>query len=136
MIEIIQIGTSGITRYVDILIEYIKNNPSEFVSIARIDDTNKNYSFMALFKDKCTIGKFSALIQEWGTNDGMSGEGGAGFKRMNKFIDENKLNVYNITLSKEDVKKIGYMQPKSIQNWNERKAIWTKYAETLKEYSE
>ena len=135
MIEIIQIGTRGITRYIDELIKYIQENPNDFISLARVNDTNKNYSFIALFKDKCTIGKFSVLIHEWGTNDGVSGVGGAGFRRMNDFIEKNNIEVHNITLDKEDIKKIGYMQPKSIQNWNERKIIWAKYAEILKEYS-
>jgi len=108
MLEIINFGESGITRWIDDIIEEIKNNPNEFISVARITDGDRNYSIAAVFKDKCTIGKYSVLLHEWGTNDGMSGEGGNGFTRMNKFFEDSKLHVVDIELEPKDAKKIGY----------------------------
>ena len=135
MIEMIKVGETGVTRYVDTLMKHIEENTNEFVSIGRIDDRDKNYSFIVLFKDKSTIGKFSALVHEWGTNDGMSGEGGSGFRRMNKFIEENNIPVYDLTLDQKDIDKIGYFGDDWIQDWDERKKAWLKYADTLKQKS-
>ena len=133
----IKVGETGVTRYVDTLIEYIEENPNEFIGIARINDGDKNYTFIALFKDKCTIGKFSALVHEWGTNDGMSGEGGKGFVRMNSYIDKKNVEVEDYTLSEEDAKKIGYKTSSRfsrVTEWDQRKKIWQKYADMLKNY--
>jgi hypothetical protein len=135
MIEVIKVGETGITRHVETLMTYINENPNEFVSVGRVDDRDNNYSFIALFRDKHTVGKFSALVHEWGTNDGMSGEGGSGFRRMNQFIEENNLPAYNMTLDSQDIAKIGYFGNDWIENWDDRKEVWNKYANMLKERS-
>jgi hypothetical protein len=134
MIEIIQFGEPGITRWVENLTQEIENNPAEFISVARITDGGKNYSFAALFKDKCMIGKYSVLLHEWGTNDGTSGEGGSGFIRMNKFLEDNQIEVVDIELERKDAKKIGYTTASKltyITDWNKRKSIWDKYLRKL-----
>lgn len=131
MIEILKYGEQGITRWIDNLIKEITENPKEFISIARVHDGDKNYSFIALFKNKCTIGKYTALIHEWGTNDGMSGEGGRGFIRMNDFLSDNNIEAIDLELDAKDAKQIGYMSKSSIQDWEKRKEIWKRYVDKL-----
>ncbi|QIR74841.1 hypothetical protein FA592_00830 [Sulfurospirillum diekertiae] len=131
MIEILKYGEQGITRWIDNLIKEITENPKEFISIARVHDGDKNYSFIALFKNKCTIGKYTALIHEWGTNDGMSGEGGRGFIRMNDFLSDNNIEAIDLELDAKDAKQIGYMSKGSIQDWEKRKEIWKRYVDKL-----
>jgi hypothetical protein len=130
--EIVIIGEYGITSSIDELITLIKDNPKEFISIARINDGERNYSYGALFKDKCTIGKKTVCLQEYGTNDGMSGEGGRGFIRMNKFLNENDIFIYDYELSKEDAKKIGYESRHALSDRNERNKIWSKYMQKMR----
>ena len=136
MIDIIKIGRTGITKDIDILIKYIEENSNEIISVARINDNDDNYSFIALFKDKCTIGKYSALINEWGTNDGMSGEGGSGYIRMNNFLNKNHIKVFNMNLSNTDAKKIGYGFNKELTEWNDIVLIWKSYTYKLLQKSE
>jgi len=131
MIEILKYGEQGITRWVDNLIKEITENPKEFITIARVNDGDKNYSFIALFKNKCAIGKYTALIHEWGTNDGMSGEGGRGFIRMNDFLSDKNIEAIDLELDAKDAKQIGYMSKDSIQDWEKRKEIWKRYVDKL-----
>ena len=100
--------------------------------MARVNDGDKNYSFIALFKNKCEIGKYTALIHEWGTNDGMSGEGGRGFIRMNDFLSKKGIEALDLELNTKDAKLIGYMSSNSIQDWEKRKEIWSYYVDKLK----
>ena len=131
MIEIIKIGSTGITKYVNDLITHIKENTTEFVSIAKVNDGDKNYSFIVLFKDKCVVGKYGALLHEWGTNDGMSGEGGSGFRLMNDFIKENSLKSFTLELSDRDAAAIGYMRKDTLTDEDERMKVWQGYANEL-----
>ncbi len=130
MAEIVIVGERGITSSIDKLIALIKENPKEFISVARINDGDRNYSFIALFKDKCTIGKYTACLQEYGTNDGMSGEGGGGFIRINKFIEENNISVEDLELRKDDAKKIGYQGRGTLSDRDDRDKVWSKYVPT------
>lgn len=127
MIELIEIGSIGITHYIDDLIELIKENRQYFITMGKIDDGDKNYSFVAIFNSKSTVGKYSAVISQWSCNDGMSGEGGRGFERMVKFINDNNLSFYESKLSVNDRKKIGYQQVGSLNDWEERRKIWVSY---------
>jgi len=134
MIEIIKFGETGVTDWVHKLIKEIENNPNEFISVGRITDGDNNYSFAGLFKDKCTIGKYSALLHEWGTNDDKSGEGGRGFIKMNTFLEEKNIEVLDIELSDSDAKKIGYTTTTRfsyLSDWNKRAKIWQKYINKL-----
>ena len=134
MIEVIKFGEYGITRWVDDLMKTIKENPKEFISVGRITDGDDNYSFVALFKNKCIIGKYSALLHEWGTNDDKSGEGGRGFIKMNKFLEDNNIEVRDIEINKEDAKKIGYTTAtrfSRLDEWEDRVKIWQKYISEL-----
>ncbi len=131
MIEILHVGEYGVTRSIDKLMQLIKENPNELINVARVNDGKKNYSFIALFKDKCTIGKYSACLQEWGTNDGMSGEGGSGFVRMNKFLEENNVRTKDMELHSHDADRIGYGGSDSVEHGKERDTIWVKYARKL-----
>ena len=132
MIEILEYGDYAITKWIDNLIKEIVENPKEFISIARVHDGDKNYSFIALFKNKCTIGKYTALIHEWGTNDGMSGEGGDGFIRMNDFLSDKGIEAIDLELSTKDAKQIGYMSKKTIDDWEKRNKVWKRYVDELK----
>jgi len=134
MIEIIKFGETGITNWVHKLMKEIEANPNEFISVGRITDGEDNYSFVALFKDKCTIGKYSALLHEWGTNDAKSGEGGRGFIKMNTFLEEHNINVLDIELNSNDAKKIGYSTATRfarLDDWNDRVKVWQKYMNKL-----
>lgn len=134
MIEIIKFGETGITNWVHKLMKTIEENPTEFISVGRVTDGDDNYSFVALFKDKCTIGKYSALLHEWGTNDDKSGEGGRGFIKMNKFLEEKNINVLDIELNSEDAKKIGYTTATRfarLNEWGDRVKVWQKYINRL-----
>jgi hypothetical protein len=127
----------GVTSNVDKLMRLIKENPEEFGVVGRLHDGDRNYSFIALFKDKCVVGKLNAVLEEWGTNDGVSGEGGSGFERMNRFIKENGIDVMDITLDTNDAKKIGYTTSSRfsyLSEWEDRAKIWQKYIEMLSGY--
>ncbi|WP_324170994.1 hypothetical protein [Sulfurimonas sp.] len=131
MIEIIEYGEEGITSWVNNLLNEIVKNPNEFIAMAKVNDGHDNYSLIVLFKNKCTIGKYTALIHEWGTNDGLSGEAGRGFIKINDFIEEKNIEDIEIELSEEDSKKIGYQSKKAF-DWEKRKDIWKKYLSELK----
>ena len=134
MIEIIKFGETAITHWVNQLMKEIEDNPNEFISVGRITDGDDNYSFVGLFKDKCTIGKYSALLHEWGTNDAKSGEGGRGFIKMNIFLEEKNINVLDMELSDIDAKKIGYTTAtrfSRLDDWNDRVKVWQKYINRL-----
>jgi hypothetical protein len=129
MIEILEFGEHSITRWVDKLIKEIENH-EEFIAIAKVNDSNNYYTFIALFKNKCVIGKYTALVYEWGTNDGMSGEGGRGFIRMNDFLLNQGIEAIELELSSKDTKKIGRT---SKLEWEKRKVIWKQYLDELKQ---
>jgi len=132
--EIVYLGC-GITSHIDTIMKHIKENPNEIIGVGRVHDGGDSYSFIALFKDKCTIGKKSVVMEEWGTNDGISGEGGRGYIRMNKFLEDNEIEVEDLELTRDDAKKIGYINTRSmisyIKDWEDRKKIWKKYITEL-----
>lgn len=129
VLEIISFGQLGVSRHVEELEKEIENHKEFFLGVVRISDGNDNYSFAAVFKDKCVVGKYSALIHEWGTNDGKSGVGGSYFRSFNRFLNEHNYAIVDAMLSNEDSEKIGYM--KSSENrlfdWEDRVKIWQKY---------
>jgi len=135
MVNIIKVGETGITRNIEKIINYIEENPKEFLAVARVDDGRENYSFIALFKDRCTVGKYSALLHEWGTNDGMSGEGERGFFKMNEFLSKNNHKLLDMELTSKDASKIGYMEVYPFRHWEERLPIWKKYVQKLIDFS-
>lgn len=126
MLEVYPIGKPGITRGIDYLITLIKENKEEIVSVGKIDDGNDNYSYMALFREKGTIGQLVAFVHEWGVYDGGNGEGGRGFIRMNEFLEDNKIETMSFTLSKKELKELA--------NENDKEklyACWKKHAYML-----
>jgi hypothetical protein len=130
MIEVISVGERGVSRSLNKLQELITRNIDALELVAKIDDHKSNYSFMAIFHDRCTVGKYSACIQEWGSNDGKSGVGGSYFVSMNKFLDENNLPIKSISLFDHDVKAIGYETREALGS-EDRMKIWAKYAQHL-----
>jgi hypothetical protein len=134
MINIIPTSKKGITSGVDTIIKLIQDNPNELINVGRVNDGDDNYSFIALFLEKGTIAQYVAFLQEWGTNDGVSGEGEGGFIRMNVFLSEKKIDVIDFQLSNQDYKKIGYLKS-SVTDLEERFTIWQKYIYEMIEYS-
>lgn len=127
MIEIFNLGEIGVTHYIEDMIKTINDEKDHFVKMGKIDDGDKNISFIAIFKNKATIGKYSAIIHQWGCNDGKSGGGNSGFERMMNFIKNNNLSFFEAKLTANDKKMIGYQQPDTLDNWEERKKIWASY---------
>lgn len=134
MINIIPTSKKGITSGVDTIIKLIQDNPNELINVGRVNDGDDNYSFIALFLEKGTIGQYVAFLQKWGTNDGVSGEGEGGFIRMNVFLSEKKIDVVDFQLSNQDYKKIGYLKS-SVTDLEERFTIWQKYIHEMIEYN-
>ena len=133
MIQILPASDYGITCGIDKLIKLIQDNPDELVKVARVHDGDNNYSFIALFLEKGTIGQYVAFLQEWETNDGMSGEGGRGFIRMNQFLEDNNIAPEEILLDKSENKKLGH-GGKYIENIAERYAAWQHYVLGMLQY--
>ena len=129
MIKIIKIGDRGTTKYIDMLKKYINDNPNEIVAVARVKDPDGYYAYIALFKSKCLVGEYSALIQEWGTSNNMSTEGGKGNMRIFKLLEEKNISVFDIDLEDKDIKVLG--SNSKVFDWEKRKPEWAKYAEEL-----
>ena len=123
MIDVYPVGKIGITRGIDYLIKLVEEHQEQVVSVGKIHDGNDNYSYMALFREKGTIGKFVAFVHEWGVNDGQSGEGGGGFIRINKFLESNKVETMMITLVKDELKELN-----NEENLEKRFIYWRKQA--------
>jgi len=130
LIKMVNIGEAGVTKYIGQLMKLIEENSNELVCVARINDGNDNYSFMAIFKSKCTIGEYSACLHAWGTNDAKSGEGGRGFIRMNEYLKENSIKTVDLVLSEIDNEKIGYSGT-LFTGTEESDSIWAKYANAI-----
>ncbi len=123
MIDVYPIGKNGITRGVDYLIKLLQEHQQQIVSVGKIHDGDDNYSYIALFREKGTIGQFVAFVHEWGVNDGRSGEGGQGFIRMNEFLESNKIETMMFTLAKDELKEL-----KNEANIEKRFIYWRKHA--------
>ena len=134
MITIIPTSERGVTGGIDAMMKRIQDHPKELINVGRVNDGDDNYSFIALFLEKGTIGQYVALLQEWGTNDEKSAEAGAGFIRMNVFLSEEEIEVVDFQLSEQDYQKIGYLKG-SVTDMEERFAIWQKYLYEMIEYS-
>lgn len=79
MITIIPTSEIGSTSGIDAMMKRIQDHPKELVNVGRVNDGDDNYSFIALFFGKGTIGQYVAFLQEWGTDDEKSAEGEGGF---------------------------------------------------------
>lgn len=134
MINIIPTSEIGDTKGIDTLIKLIKDNPNELINVGRVNDGEDNYTFIALFLEKGTIGQYTAFLQEWGSNDEKSVEGEGGYIRMNIFLSGKEIDVVDFQLSKEDYQKIGYIKGNVVE-LEERFAIWQKYIYEMIEYS-
>lgn len=126
MINIIPTSEIGDTKGIDTLIKLMKDNPNELINVGRVNDGEDNYTFIALFLEKGTIGQYAAFLQEWGSNDEKSVEGEGGYIRMNVFLSGKEIDVVDFQLSKEDYQKIGYIKGNVIEI-EERFSIWQKY---------
>lgn len=122
MIEVYPIGESGITSGIDHLIKLIEEHKEQVVSVGKIHDGDDNYSYMALFRERGTIGQFVAFVHEWGVNDGRSGEGGRGFIRINEFLYNNSIDTKKLTLSKAEFKELNNQLniEKRLQYWRKQ----------------
>ena len=134
MINIIPTSEAGSTGGIDAMMKLIRDHPKELVNVGRVNDGDDNYSFIALFLEKGTIGQYVAFLQEWGTDDEKSAEGEGGFIRMNVFLSEEEIEVVDFQLSEQDCQKIGYLKG-SVTERAERFAIWQKYLYEMIEYS-
>ena len=134
MINIIPTSEIGNTSGIDSIIKRIQNHPNELINVGRVNDGDDNYSFIALFLEKGTIGQYVAFLQEWGTNDAKSVEGEGGFIRMNVFLSDKKIDVVDFQLSSQDYKQIGYLKG-SVTDLEERFKIWQKYIYEMIEFS-
>jgi hypothetical protein len=129
MIKIFQVGGRGSTKFAKMLKKYIYDNPNEIVAVARVKDPNGYYAYIALFKSKCLVGEYSALIQEWGTSNNDATNGGNGNRSLLKFLEEKNISVFDMDLENKDIKVLGYNS--KVFDWEERKPKWAKYAEEL-----
>jgi hypothetical protein len=134
MIKIIPTSETGATGGIDALIKLIGEHPHELINVGRVNDGDDNYSFIALFLEKGTIGHYVAFLQEWGTDDEKSPEGEGGFIRMNVFLSDKKIEVIDFQLSDQDYETIGYLKG-TVTDREERFAIWQKYLYEMIEYS-
>jgi hypothetical protein len=99
MIPLIPLGGFGITRGIYQMIGLIEEHSSELLSVAKINDGDDTYSFIALFREKNSIGGFVAFINEWGTNDGKSGTGGGGYQDMIQYLEDHNIQILDYDLT-------------------------------------
>lgn len=130
--QVIKFGEWGVTNWIDKLIKKIETNSDNLIGIGKINDGDKNYTFVAVFNEPISD-DLVALVHEWGTNDDKSGGGGFGFIKMNNFLYEKNYKVIDLILSKEDCEQIGYFNNyRFLSNWSDRAKIWEKYVNKIK----
>lgn len=134
MIKIIPTSETGVTSGVDALIKLMKEHSHELINVGRVNDGDDNYSFIALFLEKGTIGHYVAFLQEWGANDEKSAEGEGAFIHMNVFLSDHKIEVIDFQLSEQDYETVGYLKG-VVTDREERFVIWQKYLYEMIEYS-
>lgn len=96
MITVIPVGGWGITLGVRSLKNRIKEHSDQFIDVMCVERSCKDaentleFTFIALFKEKGTLGQYVAFISEWGTNygDHAGGEGSRGFEEFNEYLDQ------------------------------------------------
>jgi len=92
----------GVTRGIDTLISIIKENREVLFNVLAVNDRDDNYTFIAVFREKGTIGQFVSFVQEYGTNDGRSGEGGGGYIRMMNCLKEQNIDAVSYELFNQE----------------------------------
>ncbi len=104
MLTVIPTSPPGVTSGVAALINLIKGHPEELVELFQVEkrrigsESTIEYTFIALFLERGTIGQFVAFINEWGTNFGpeAGGTGSAGYRKMQSFIEDHEIHSYQI----------------------------------------
>lgn len=81
-------------------------------TVLAVNDREDNYTFIAVFREKGTIGQFVSFVQEYGTNDGKSGGGGGGYIRMMNCLKEQNINAVTYELSNQEIDCFAYMTKK------------------------
>jgi|LakMenEpi03Aug12_release.lakeMendotaPanAssembly.Ray.scaffolds.fasta_scaffold428281_2 hypothetical protein len=100
MIPLIPLGGFGITSGIYQIIRLIDDHRSDLIGVAKVNNGDDFYSFIALFREKNSIGRFVAFINEWGTNDGLSGEGGGGYEDMIQYLATHNIKPQEYNLSR------------------------------------
>lgn len=103
MINCIHVGSIHTTYGIWNIIKAIEDNPNEILSLYTItsqEGDRKNYIWVALFREKGTIGHFTALINMWGTSYGASagGTGMAGFCEMMSLSENQGIEIIDFDL--------------------------------------
>lgn len=101
MINVIPTSLRGETFGAWALIKLMQDNPKELVrlyEIEKADGDTSDYTFLALFREKGTIGQFVAFVNQWGTNFGPreGGTGGSGYREMRSFLADAEIEPETI----------------------------------------
>lgn len=123
-----KVGQMGVTQSIDTLISIIKENRESLFNVLAVNDGDDNYTFIAVFREKGTVGQFVSFVQEYGTNDGRSGEGGSGFTRMMKCLKQQNISNVLYELSDNEKKSFAFVSIFSIDE-KVRLEFWEKLVE-------
>jgi hypothetical protein len=98
MINIIPTSPREVTYGAWALIKLAQGNQEELIDLFQIErkvGETRKYTFIALFREKGTIGQLVAFINEWGTSfgPGAGGTGSAGFRKIRSFIEDSELEL-------------------------------------------
>jgi len=104
MLAVIPTSPPGVTAGAEALIKLIEENPDELIQLFQVErheiepELTTEYSFIALFREKGTIGQFVAFVNEWGTNFGAraGGTGSAVYREMQSFIEDCEIHPCTI----------------------------------------
>lgn len=100
MLNILQPSSSGTTSGIYRIIGLLKENRDNIVSIIKLEKPDGNesssFSFIAILREKNTLGQMIAFLNSWGTNFGpvSGGSGILGYCSMMSFIEDSELDIY------------------------------------------
>jgi len=99
MMTILQPTPSGVTDGIYRIIGLLKENCDNIVSIIKLERPDGNesssFSFIAILREKNTLGQMIAFLNAWGTNFGLEagGSGILGYCSIMSFIEDSELDI-------------------------------------------
>jgi|GEM_PF-1566466 hypothetical protein len=93
-INVVIPSPSGYTAGIAVIIKLIKDYPDNLIQVLHLykQDPEDDSTFIAFFREPNSIGKFTAVINAWGTSYGYSGEGPRAYGAIRSVIEECQLN--------------------------------------------
>lgn len=94
-INVVMPSNEGITAGIGVIIKLIKDHPESFVRVLHLykEDPEDDSTFIAFFREPYAIGRFTAVVNAWGSSYGYRGAGPLGYGVLMSLIDDNDIEL-------------------------------------------